>query len=66
MKENPNYRDEREAINLFFGGKAVLTISDVSRYFQCSRKSVREKYGITGDISAVQLAKLMCRINGVQ
>jgi len=64
MREHPNYRDEREAINEAFGGKAVLSISDVSRYIGCSRKTVREKYGIEDDISVVGLAKIMCGIDG--
>lgn len=64
MREHPNYRDEREEINLFFSGKHVLSISDVSRFTGMSRKSVRDKLGITGDITAVGLAKILCGIDG--
>lgn len=62
MKEHPDFRDELEEIFRFFGGKHLLTISDVSEYTGKCRKWCREHYRFdNGNISAVSLAKELHR-----
>lgn len=58
-RENPTFRLELEQINAKFGGKSLLTVTDVSRYTGRSREWVRKRYGISGKrgMTAVELAQ---------
>ena len=58
QREN-EHRLELEQINTRFGGKSLLTVTDVSRYTGRSREWVRKRYGISGKkgMTAVELAQ---------
>lgn len=62
MREE-SWRDEYEVLRKKVD-KSILTISDVSRVCGINRKRVRDDLKITGDISAVNLAKKLAAING--
>ena len=62
-RENETYRLELEQILAAFGGKRVLSVTDVARYCGHSRKWCREHFGISGDgVTAVKLALMMSRM----
>lgn len=62
-REAPTYRDELEEILKFFGGKRILTISDVARYLGRTRDWTREKFGVCGDVTVVALAHKLVDLN---
>lgn len=61
MREKEAFRDTLEDILSFFGGKRVLTVTDVSKYTGHSRDWCRKTYGIDAalGISAVKLARML-------
>ena len=62
-REAPTYRDELEEIIRFFGGKRILTVSDVAKYTGRTRDWTREKLGVCGDVTVVALAHMMVDLN---
>ena len=58
-RENQTFRLELEQINARFGGKSLLTVTDVSNYLGHSREWCRKHLGISGKrgMTAVELAQ---------
>jgi hypothetical protein len=62
MKEAPTYRFELEQLLDYFGGKRVLSVSEISRYVGKSRKWCRETLGVSHDTSIVSVAKKLAEM----
>ena len=63
-RENETYRLELEQILAAFGGKRVLSVTDVAGYVGKSRDWCREHLGISGKdgVTAVKLALILSRM----
>lgn len=59
-REKESYRDTLADILEYFGGKRLLSVTDVSRYTQLNRRTVIKRYQFQdGYISAMVLARAM-------
>lgn len=62
-RESETYRDNLEQLTEFFGGKRVLSLSDVVRYTGRDRRTVKRLYQVvpSSGITTATLARRMSR-----
>lgn len=60
-REKPEYRDNLEDLLAFFGGRRLLTKTDVAAYLKIDPRTASKRYGIGREgITAPTLARRLC------